>query len=216
MKRGGNLKRTGALSRNTPLRAKAKLSAKTTIARRKAPASKRSRDTGPSKRVVALVFDRDGGCCVRCGKAVRFERRGEDFSVQHRRARGSGGDVRPETNLPSNLVILCGSATSAGGCHEWAENARTEARLAGLSMRWKQDPARVPVQTWWGPVYLDDKGRWSKPEQCPGCRCDPVLCENAVPDGDHCQEQSCGSCLNGCPVEGGCPVCVARYAEVRS
>lgn len=221
LKRTGELRRSELVRRTplkakTPLRAKAKLSVKVGIARRKAQSAKRVNKTGPSKLVVQLVFDRDGGCCIRCGRAVRLERRGEDFSVQHRRARGNGGDLRPETNLPANLVILCGSATSAGGCHEWAESNRTEARLAGLSMRWKQDPATVPVRTWWGPVLLDDKGRWRTPEQCSGCVCDPVLCENATPEGDHCEERSCGSCLHGCPVEGGCPVCVARWTEVPS
>lgn len=208
------MKRT-ELKRKTPLRAKSRLTARVGIARRKAQSAKRVRDTGPSKLVVRLVFDRDGGCCVRCAKGVAFERRGEDWSLQHRRARGRGGDPRPETNLPANLVVLCGSATSAGGCHEWAERERSAARLAGLSMRWKQDPQKVPLSTWWGPVLLDDKGRWRTPEQCPECRCDPVLCSNDA-SGGHCEDQSCGSCLHGCPVEGGCPVCVARYAEVPS
>jgi len=209
------VKRT-EIRRYTPLRAKAKLTARVGIARRKAQSAKRVKDTGPKRSVVELVFDRDGGCCVRCGKAVRAEGRGEEWSVQHRRARGAGGDVRPETNLPANLVVLCGSATSAGGCHEWAERHRAEARLAGLSMRWKQDPQKVPVSTWWGAVFLDDKGYWRKAEQCPECRCDPVLCENAVPDGSHCEEQSCGSCLHGCPLDPACPVCVGRWTEVPS
>ena len=152
------MKRT-ELIRRTPLRAKAGLTSRSGIARRKAQSAKRVKETGPSKLVVALVFDRDGGCCIRCAKGVVLERRGEDWSLQHRRARGRGGDPRPETNLPANLVILCGSATSAGGCHEHVENNRTEARLSGLSMRWKQDPTKVPVLTWWGPAWLDDKGR---------------------------------------------------------
>lgn len=182
------MKRGGELKRYAPLQAKAKLSARTSLTRRKAQSAKRVNKTGPSKLVVQLVFDRDGGCCIRCGKAVRFERRGEDFSVQHRRARGNGGDPRPETNLPANLVILCGSATSAGGCHQHVENNRTEARLAGLSMRWKQDPARVPLSTWWGPVVLDDKGGWTLLEQREGCSCDPVLCVNGF---GHCEERGC-------------------------
>jgi 5-methylcytosine-specific restriction protein A len=171
------MKRT-EIRRYTPLRAKAKLTT-------------RSTKTDPSKRVVALVFDRDGGCCIRCGRAVRLEGRGEEWSVQHRRARGAGGDVRPETNLPANLVILCGSATSAGGCHFWAESQRDEARLAGLSMRWKQDPQKVPVSTWWGAVFLDDKGYWRKAEVREDCVCDPVLCVNGV---GHCEEQGCAVC----------------------
>ena len=182
------MKRT-EIRRYTPLRAKAKLTARVGIARRKAQSAKRSIKTGPSKSVVALVFDRDVGCCIRCGRAVRFEARGEDYSVQHRRARGSGGDVRPETNLPANLVILCGSATT--GCHGWAESHRDEARDAGLSMRWKQDPQKVPVSTWWGAVFLDDKGYWRKAEQREGCSCDPVLCVTGV---DHCEQQDCAVC----------------------
>jgi hypothetical protein len=190
MNRGGNLKRT-ELVRRTPLRAKAKLTAKSGMVRRKPPSAKRVKEPGPSKRVVDLVFARDGGCCVRCGRAVDPARRGEDWSCQHRRARGAGGDVRPETNLPANLVILCGSATSAGGCHEWAERARAEARLAGLSMRWKQDPTRVPLITWWGPVLLDDQGRWVRVEQREGCVCDPVLCVNGF---GHCEQLECAVC----------------------
>ncbi len=181
------MKRT-ELVRRTVLRAKAGLKSKSGIARRKAQSAKRVKETGPSKLVVALVFDRDGGCCIRCGKAVAPEDRGERWSVQHRRARGNGGDLRPETNLPANLVILCGSATSAGGCHQWAESQRAEARLSGLSMRWKQDPIRVPLNTWWGPVVLDDKGGWTLLEQREGCSCDPVLCVN---DFGHCEERGC-------------------------
>jgi len=177
--------------RRTPLRAKAKLSARTNLTRRKAQSAKRSIKTGPSKLVVQLVYRRDGGCCVRCGRAVRFEGRGEEWSAQHRRARGSGSDPRPETNLPANLVVLCGSATSAGGCHQHVESHRTEARLAGLSMRWKQDPQKVPLSTWWGAVFLDDKGRWRKAEQREGCVCDPVLC---VTDPGHCERQGCVMC----------------------
>jgi hypothetical protein len=204
------------IRRYTPLRAKAKLTTRTNLTRRKAQSAKRSIKTGPSKLVVQLVFRRDGGCCVRCGRAVRPEGRGEEWSVQHRRARGAGGDARPETNLPANLVILCGSATSAGGCHQHVESHRAEARLAGLSMRWKQDPQKVPVSTWWGAVFLDDKGRWRKAEQCPECRCDPVLCETDA-SGQHCADQSCGTCLHGCPLDY-CTVCndIPDAAEVSS
>lgn len=34
------------------------------------------------------------------------------------------------------------------------------------------------------------------------CICDPVLCDT-VPDGEHCMERSCGSCLHGCPAPDG-------------
>lgn len=209
LKRTGELKRT-ELVRRTRLRAGAGLKSNGKVLKSNSGRRTAQKSTGPSKRVVDLVFARDGGCCIRCGKAVRFEARGEDFSVQHRRARGRGGDTRPETNLPANLVILCGSATSAGGCHEHVERRRVEARLAGLALRWAQDPSTVPLLTWWGPVYLDNEGRWHKPVRCPECRCDPVLCETDD-SGEHCADQSCPTCLHGCPLDDDCPVCgVAR------
>lgn len=48
---------------------------------------------------------------------------------------------------------------------------------------------------------------------CPGydpqpdcCRCDPELC--ATDDtGEHCDTQSCGVCLHGCPAPVGVPCC---------
>lgn len=46
--------------------------------------------------------------------------------------------------------------------------------------------------------------------RCPECRCDPVLCETDD-SGEHCSDQSCPTCLHGCPLDDDCPVCgVAR------
>ena len=101
-------------------------------------AMKRSaRDTGPSRKVRALVLARDGEACVGCGRHV-----GDGYtwwSLQHRVARGVGGD-----NSPCNLVVLCGSATSQG-CHRLCEDRDREMHDRGLWLRSDEDPGLVPV-----------------------------------------------------------------------
>lgn len=81
-----------------------------------------------SRAVVDLILERDMHSCVRCGMGVG-DLRGMDFSIQHRRARGAGGSVLPDTALPSNGVILCGSATTK--CHAEVERRRVEDEIAG-------------------------------------------------------------------------------------
>lgn len=114
---------------------------------------KRPRDTGPSPRQRAIVYARSGGRC----EFPFCERPGKH--VQHRRARGAGGDPRPETNQPSNLLHWCVEH------HLWAESYRDEARLFGLAMPWSTpDPSQVPVVTRHssGPVLLDNEGGWTR------------------------------------------------------
>lgn len=91
-----------------------------------------------------LVWQRDQGRCVRCGRPAVGE-----WSIQHRRARGMGGTRRPDANSAANLVVLCGSATT--GCHGWVESHPTEAARWGYRVAQNQDPAQVAV--WW-------HGRW--------------------------------------------------------
>lgn len=166
MKRGGELKRS-ELVRRTPLRAKAGLKSNKSGLKsnggglKRSVAQRRGWDTGPSKRVVALVFDRDGGRCVRCGSFVHGER-GLSYSLHHRLPRRSGGSKRPELNLAANLVTLCGSATTPGGCHTAVESARAAALAGGWLLHANQEPAAVPVESWWGWVFLDDAGRWTE------------------------------------------------------
>lgn len=83
-----------------------------------------------SPAVVDLILERDMHSCVRCGMGVG-DLRGMDFSIQHRRARGAGGSVLADTALPSNGVILCGSATS-DHCHSEVERRRVEDEIAGF------------------------------------------------------------------------------------
>jgi hypothetical protein len=106
-----------------------------------APAPRRPRDTGPDAETVALVWSRDHGRCVRCG-GVLAGTRGFDWSMQHRRAR-QGTDRRPDTNQPTNLILLCGSATTR--CHGHVESFRAEARQYGWAIRQNDDPAVMPV-----------------------------------------------------------------------
>lgn len=152
------------LQRKTPLKASKGLTRSVLVRRSPLRAGltvrKPARRTGPSRSVVELVFDRDGGRCVRCGRFVRFEMRGVDWSCQHRDARGMGGTRRPEANAPSNLIVLCGSATT--GCHFWAESNRSAAYAGGWLLHDNQVPSAVPVESWWGWVYLDDAGRWTE------------------------------------------------------
>ena len=95
-----------------------------------------ARDTGPSRNVRVLVCERDNWQCVGCGNPLRA---GTWWSLQHRKARGVGGD-----NSPSNLIVLCGSATSQG-CHRLCEDRDREMHDRGLWLRSDEDPAMVPV-----------------------------------------------------------------------
>jgi hypothetical protein len=125
----------------------------------KAPPPARQRNTGPPARTVVQVRLRDEESCVRCGGACHG-RRGADWSVQHRRARGMGGTSRTDANSPANLILLCGSATT--GCHGHVERCRAEAREHGWAIRQSDDPLQVPIVHWQrGLIFLRDDGTWS-------------------------------------------------------
>jgi 5-methylcytosine-specific restriction protein A len=91
----------------------------------------------------ARVLYRDGKRCQRCLRHLDVA--GGDYSLQHRRARGMGGSKRPDTNGPSNLVSLCGSATSPDGCHHHVESHPDEALALGWRLRQNDVPAEIPV-----------------------------------------------------------------------
>ncbi|WP_431728640.1 hypothetical protein [Verrucosispora sp. TAA-831] len=115
--------RTSTLNRGTGLRQAGRLNRSGQLSRTSVTVS-RPVDTGPDAATVAVVVDRDQGCCVRCGRYVVHGVRGRAWSVQHRRARQCR-DRRPDTNTPPNLIVLCGSATT--GCHGWVESRRAAA-----------------------------------------------------------------------------------------
>lgn len=110
----------------------------------RSPIRRTYRQTGPASDVVEVVLERAGYSCEACGSAIG-DRRGVDWSVQHRRPRKMGGTRWPGANLPSNLLILCGSATTPGSCHEFAESHRTAAVAAGWLVQSRTDPATEPV-----------------------------------------------------------------------
>lgn len=115
----------------------------------------RPRDTGPGRATRELVMDREGYCCAWCGRQLLTGPR----SIQHRVARQMGGRPDAEANRPSNLLLLCGTATTPGGCHLWAEQRSEEARVAGLWVPSWQDPAEVPVlHSQYGLCLLTDDG----------------------------------------------------------
>ena len=145
LKRGAPLKQGKPLLRRTALAVTAK----------RRPGR---RSTGPAADVVAAVLARDGHACVRCGRQVSGER-GRDWSVHHRRPRRMGGDRRPDTNLPSNLVVLCGDGSRL--CHFWAESHRAEAERLGWLLPADAVPSQMPmVHAGAGRVvWLTDDGR---------------------------------------------------------
>lgn len=99
------------------------------------------RNTGPSKAVRLQVLERDGYKCAACGCNVISK----PHSVQHRKARGSGGSSDPAINSPSNLILLCGSATTPGSCHLKCEQRDPHMHAAGFWLWSWQDPAAEPV-----------------------------------------------------------------------
>lgn len=122
---------------------------------RRTPLKSRTKSTGPAPDVVDAVYERAGHCCEICSAAVGPVR-GLDHHLHHRRPRAAGGTRRPDTNRPSNLLLLCPP------CHDGIESRRREALLAGLLLSQSRDPAATPVRLA-GPrwVYLTADGRYS-------------------------------------------------------
>lgn len=115
----------------------------------------------PTAKTLALVAARDSGRCAWCGGEVSG-RRGEDFSLHHRRPAGMGGDRRPETHGAGNLVLLHGSGTT--GCHGAVESQRAYALAKGflISKLSAEHPSTWPIQhAVHGWCYLLDDGTWS-------------------------------------------------------
>lgn len=101
-------------------------------------------------KVRELVYARAEERCERCGI------RPYAGSLHHRRPRGMGGDSRLETNLPANLLLLCGSGVT--GCHGWIEDNRIEAKRLGLLVPAEHIPDETVVRLRYGTVLLDNDG----------------------------------------------------------
>lgn len=115
-----------------------------------------TRQTIPAT-VAALVLERDGGRCVRCGRHVGEGERGRDYSIHHRRIKGMGGDKRPSTDRPDNLIVLCGDGVSS--CHGYVHlDNRADADAHGwIIPRWVEDPCREPLLY----AHADGERRWT-------------------------------------------------------
>lgn len=108
------------------------------------------------RQVRRLVKERDLGRCARCGYTIYG---GEMYSLQHRKPKRSGGSRDPLVHSAANQILVCGSATSAGGCHEWMEHNRTEALGNGWLLHDKENPTVKPVLiAQFGLVLLDVDG----------------------------------------------------------
>jgi hypothetical protein len=115
----------------------------------------RPRNTGPTPDVVDAVLERDQHSCVCCGENLQGIR-GRDWSLHHRRGRGMGSTRRPESNLPANLVAVCGTGNT--GCHGWLTENPALGREQGLVLRQHEDPTKVPAATWYGVALFDNEG----------------------------------------------------------
>lgn len=63
-----------------------------------------------------------------------------------------GGTRDPKANSMSNLVLLCGSATTPDGCHTNVERFRASAITTGFIVTRTADPELVPIKMidgWW-------------------------------------------------------------------
>jgi 5-methylcytosine-specific restriction protein A len=122
---------------------------------RRTPLKSRHKGTGPARDAVDAVYERAGHSCELCTCAVGPQR-GLDHHVHHRRPRAAGGSKRPDTNLPSNLLLLCPP------CHDEIESRRGEALSAGWLVLQSGDPAETAVlihrDRW---VYLTDDGDYA-------------------------------------------------------
>lgn len=88
----------------------------------------------------AAIYEAGDHRCVGCGRP--------DITAQHRRARGMGGNRRPEISLPSNGVPLCGDGVR--GCHGWTERHPTFGALLGWRLTSGQDQLVEPFWTRFG------------------------------------------------------------------
>lgn len=125
------------------------------------------RNTGPTRDVLDALYERAGYSCEACGQGVG-DRRGVDHSVHHRVPRGMGGTRWAGANALTNLLLLCGSATT--GCHGSVESHRAAAVAAGWLVLSRSDPATVPVLIEHGSrfVYLTADGQYSNDPPEPG------------------------------------------------
>jgi 5-methylcytosine-specific restriction protein A len=148
--------------RRTPLVAKKQLQRRTAMARTVGK-QRKQRDTGPTQATKVLLWARANGRCELCGRDLEH---GFPFSRHHRRPRGSGGSTVSWINDVTNLLLLCGSATTPDGCHLLVEKHRDHAKALGWLIPYSSPytPAELPVslEPGRGLVYLTADGGYAK------------------------------------------------------
>jgi hypothetical protein len=65
-----------------------------------------------------------------------------------------GGSRLHWINSPENLVLVCGSATSAGHCHQHIERHPDEARERGFRLYDTQSAFATPVKDYAGELWF--------------------------------------------------------------
>ncbi len=100
-----------------------------------------------------VIYERADECCEKCYGSAR------GGSVHHRSARRMGGSKDPAKNLPSNLLLLCGSGTT--GCHEEIERKAEQHYDDGFLVHSWDDPHLIPIpHRFYGRVWLADDGTY--------------------------------------------------------
>jgi 5-methylcytosine-specific restriction enzyme A len=103
-----------------------------------------------STKIRHVVRKRAHNKCEICRSGVMFQ-------VHHRRPRGMGGSTDTDTNLPANLLYLCGD------CHlVMVEVNRSTALDNGWLVPQTMSPTLVPVKLGAGWYYLDNHGGVSR------------------------------------------------------
>jgi hypothetical protein len=120
-----------------------------------------TRDTGPSSRVRRLVFARAFGCCESCGANVI----GRPYTIAPRVERAAGGIARVGAAVLWNFTLLCGSATSLGGCYLLRQQRDPATHDRGIWLWSWENPRLAPVQLRNPegprvPVWLNDEGTY--------------------------------------------------------
>lgn len=150
-----------ALTRNTPMRRTSfKFRASSGLKRtgvtktRKASAS-----TVIPDGIKAAIDDRDQHLghrqCQRCGRLIGSG----PFSRHHRDPRGMGGS-KADPHAMVNLVLLCGTATTPGGCHAEVESHRLQAELDGWLVPMNIRPENWPARRFGREEYEQPGWAW--------------------------------------------------------
>lgn len=156
------MKRTGMPLRKKPM-PRRKPIARTGSLRRAGMAGVRkvSASTVIPKPTRDAVDERDAGRCQRCGRMIG----GGPFSRHHRDPRGMGGSKIRHTL--ANLVLLCGSATTPGGCHAEVESSRVQAELDGWLVPMNIRPEQWPARRFGREGYQQPGVEWTPAERHP-------------------------------------------------